>query len=368
MIKTIHINLSKHSTIKKLSKLHESINYVDAVAHKYLEQRKTELEAKQYADPNTTYRKFREEFPNLNSAVLQSTFRDVDAMIKSHIAICKKKHRLVKFAEKINMPLNLRSVTLSKSKKASRFEYWISICKVKYPIKTNEYTKKILDKTTKYAGSKIVKNERDDLILHLACEIPDPPKSTEKKYLAIDIGIVAPVVCSDNKRFGSGRYIKHRKLEFGKQRAKHQSRKQQISKKQSNWTKDLNHKISKQCVDHAVSQGITVLGIEKLRGQELSGRKFRKFNWAFKQQLNFIKYKAEAVGISVVEVNPKYTSQTCAHCGSQSKDNRQTQSRFVCIACGHRANADLNAARNILQCSLENGLTMTEPAVSRAIA
>ncbi|WP_240155530.1 transposase, partial [Candidatus Pantoea multigeneris] len=28
--------------------------------------------------------------------------------------------------------------------------------------------------------------------------------------------------------------------------------------------------------------------------------------------------------------------------------NRQSQSRFICIACGYKENADINGARNIL--------------------
>ncbi|MCY4520083.1 MAG: transposase [Caldilineaceae bacterium] len=50
----------------------------------------------------------------------------------------------------------------------------------------------------------------------------------------------------------------------------------------------------------------------------------------------------------VVRVDPAYTSQTCAACGHISKENRRTQPKFQCMACGHTANADHNAAINIL--------------------
>jgi len=42
------------------------------------------------------------------------------------------------------------------------------------------------------------------------------------------------------------------------------------------------------------------------------------------------------------------TSQTCNQCGHISKENRQSQSKFVCTSCGHFANADINAFKNIL--------------------
>ncbi len=47
-------------------------------------------------------------------------------------------------------------------------------------------------------------------------------------------------------------------------------------------------------------------------------------------------------------LNPAYTSQTCNECGNVDKENRKTQAAFLCSACGHRDNADVNAALNIL--------------------
>ena len=57
-----------------------------------------------------------------------------------------------------------------------------------------------------------------------------------------------------------------------------------------------------------------------------------------------LEYKAGLV----VKVDPAYTSQTCAQCGHVGKENRKTQATFNCMACGHTANADRNAAVNIL--------------------
>ena len=51
---------------------------------------------------------------------------------------------------------------------------------------------------------------------------------------------------------------------------------------------------------------------------------------------------------NVVEVDARYTSQKCSVCGHTSKDNRKTQSKFKCVACGHADHADLNASANIL--------------------
>jgi len=52
-------------------------------------------------------------------------------------------------------------------------------------------------------------------------------------------------------------------------------------------------------------------------------------------------------GITSTEVNAAYTSQTCSCCGYVDNRNRRDQKTFVCLWCGHRMHADLNAAANI---------------------
>ena len=60
-------------------------------------------------------------------------------------------------------------------------------------------------------------------------------------------------------------------------------------------------------------------------------------------------YKLADRGGQLVEVPAAYTSQTCPVCGNVSAANRQSQAEFVCVACGNAANADTNAAINILR-------------------
>ena len=49
----------------------------------------------------------------------------------------------------------------------------------------------------------------------------------------------------------------------------------------------------------------------------------------------------------LIEVNPAYTSQTCSECGHVEKENRKSQTRFLCVSCGFAFNADTNVAINI---------------------
>lgn len=49
----------------------------------------------------------------------------------------------------------------------------------------------------------------------------------------------------------------------------------------------------------------------------------------------------------VEQVNPAYTSLTCSVCGHCAPENRESQARFRCVACGCRVNADVNAAGTV---------------------
>ena len=64
--------------------------------------------------------------------------------------------------------------------------------------------------------------------------------------------------------------------------------------------------------------------------------------------LTMLEYKQQWQGGLLIKVNPRYTSQTCFKCKHVAKENRQTQAKFECVECGYIANADVNAARNIL--------------------
>jgi putative transposase len=61
-----------------------------------------------------------------------------------------------------------------------------------------------------------------------------------------------------------------------------------------------------------------------------------------------LKEKGGSSGVTVLFVNPRFTSQQCHVCGHTQAENRESQAVFHCQACGHHDHADVNAARNIL--------------------
>lgn len=62
----------------------------------------------------------------------------------------------------------------------------------------------------------------------------------------------------------------------------------------------------------------------------------------------YLEYKMKYSGGQVIYVDPKNTSLKCNRCKKIAKENRKSQSKFECIYCGYKANADLNASINIL--------------------
>jgi putative transposase len=60
-----------------------------------------------------------------------------------------------------------------------------------------------------------------------------------------------------------------------------------------------------------------------------------------------LKRKVLAAGGTFVLVDPRNTSRRCNPCGHVSAESRKSQAVFECVACGHEANADHNASRNI---------------------
>ncbi len=73
---------------------------------------------------------------------------------------------------------------------------------------------------------------------------------------------------------------------------------------------------------------------------------------AWSQLRTMLEWHGRKNGCSILAVPAAYTSQTCSNCGQVAAESRESQARFWCQACGHRANADVNAAQVVLAAGL----------------
>ncbi len=112
--------------------------------------------------------------------------------------------------------------------------------------------------------------------------------------------------------------------------------------------KDTDHKLSHDIIQTAVAHNVKVIKLEQLSSIRSTTRTSRKNNhslhtWSFYRLAMYIEYKAKLAGITVLYVNPAYTSQTCPVCGlvHHAKD------RHYACKCGFHTHRDLLGARNI---------------------
>ena len=198
------------------------------------------------------------------------------------------------------------------------------------------------------------------------CSFDDPALLPTKGVLGVDFGIVSLAVDSMGHRHDGAAVEAHR-ARYAKRRAALQRvgtraakrRLKNISGRQSRYQTIVNHTISKAIVSKAerYSLGIALEDLTHIRARVEANKEQRKrlHNWGFGRLRACIEYKAKRAGVPVVAVNAAYTSQQCGECGHIDKRNRKTQSKFLCVECGHSSNADHNAAGNISRRGLVTG-------------
>lgn len=200
---------------------------------------------------------------------------------------------------------------------------------------------------------------RDGLFfLYCTADVPEPPIGKVEEFLGIDLGIANVATDSTGERFTGEDVERHRKRHnkarqtFQRRGTKSARRRlKRLSGKQSRYQHHVNHCIAKRLVAKAKTLGIGI-AVEDLNGirDRITVRRkqrSRLSNWGFAHLRQCLTYKAKLAGVPMVAVDPRNTSRTCFACGHCSKDNRKSQDSFSCLACGHEAHADINAARNI---------------------
>ncbi|GHO72066.1 hypothetical protein KSC_109580 [Ktedonobacter sp. SOSP1-52] len=214
----------------------------------------------------------------------------------------------------------------------------------------------------KYVGGKVCSADlcyrKGKYTLHVAVSLPDPVVSPSNDVIGVDLGLTHPAVTSKHQFLGERRWKEQERRLFRLKRklqAKNtKSAKRHLKKlsgKRFRQRKDHDHVLSKRLVQNT-TPGSTIV-LENLthirsRARMRKGEGQRRLHsWSFAQFHAFLNYKAQEKGIEVVKVDPRHTSQTCSCCGHQARNNRRSQSLFLCRVCGFSLNADLNASRNI---------------------
>ncbi|UPH47218.1 RNA-guided endonuclease InsQ/TnpB family protein [Methylophaga pinxianii] len=203
----------------------------------------------------------------------------------------------------------------------------------------------------------------------------EAPIHPSTAIVGIDMGIARFATLSDGSYFAPLNSFKRqekalvnaqramsRKKKFSNNWKKAKAKVQKIHAHIGNARRDYLHKATT-----TISQNHTMVCIEDLQVRNMSksasgttetpGRNVKAKSglnkaildqgwYEFRRQLD---YKLAWNGGQLVAVPPQNTSRKCPCCGHVTKENRRTQARFRCVACGFEENADVVGAINILR-------------------
>lgn len=219
------------------------------------------------------------------------------------------------------------------------------------------------------ASATVCRHRNGRLYLHLHLSRPAPPLAATPldAVLGVDMERRQLAVSSDGHRFDGSRVTtvrdhyaaRRRLLQIDAHQGTRSRRRRMraiehwLSGREARFQRHENHVISCRLVDHARQHGQAIAledltGIRARTNRQPRSRKERRRNntWACYQLRQFVSYKAEDAGVSVLLVSPAYTSQICHRClwlGTRSGVH------FSCSnpLCGWSDDADDNAARMI---------------------
>jgi len=147
----------------------------------------------------------------------------------------------------------------------------------------------------------------------------------------------------------AGRFVS-RKSKSGSNRKKAVKKLQKLHGRVKNLRHDHQHKTALNLCRRYGLIAVERLSIRGMLGNRRLARAIADAAWG--GFLVTLGHKAESAGVSVVEVDPRGTSQECSGCGTEVKKNLRVR-QHVCPICGLSLQRDVNAARNILARALQ---------------
>lgn len=208
--------------------------------------------------------------------------------------------------------------------------------------------------------------------------VPANPRPVTGRQAGIDVGVRSLVATSDGELHVNPRFMRHsrqrllrsQRLFAGRRPGSNRRRKAAASlgrlhRHVSRQRRNHHHELSRRFVDSydvIVHEDLTIANLVRRpaplpdgqgrfepNGATAKGALTREISDAgWSQLLRLIAYKAEEAGREVIAVDPRRTSQTCHGCGNVDSRSRLGEVDD-CRQCGRVANADINAAQNILR-------------------
>lgn len=348
MDRTIKLKLSVFEEDKEVLK--KTINVFNTVFNEVAQYGFDHKSHSKVSIHHATYKQIREKYPELPSSLVQGA-RDVACEALKGVKLKRlpvaKPFSSIRYNQRV-ITYFLKHERVSLATVNGRIKATFNI-----PECYRSYTDwGVRSSTLKYDVRK------DSFFLYVIFRT-ESPKPSGEKVLGIDRGIINIAVCSNNIFF-NGKSVKNVRGKYAFLRKNLQSKGtksakrhlKKLSRKEKQFVTDTNHCISKTIVNMSYD----IFALEDLTSIRVQSRKGKNFNrklnsWSFYQLAQFLEYKAEALGKTVLYVDPRFSSQKCSKCGDIRKSNRKGNS-YHCKACGFQIHADLNASLNIAQAGI----------------
>jgi putative transposase len=319
---------------------------------------------------NRIYQRAAQNFPELPSVIVSSLARNCKAHyqadMKNGLALGKRSVRNYK----IGSPIPCKSVAMKQVRMEDDVFYFTAygIAFASVGLKKDKSNYSLLAANIENIRDSSIALDGTKLYLLAVLDIENKVhKLNINKVVGVDVGIKCPAVCALNEGYGA-KFLGDlssfkKKIAMNSYYTKKQSNvlvkgghgRRVVNKlvstmagKEQAYSKNLNHKLSRGIVGFALRHNAGIIRMEQLSFSS-EKEKFAKLlrYWGYAQLQSMVEYKAKQFGIIVQYVDSHYTSQKCSECGHIASENRKTQGQFLCVQCGHKMNADLNAAINI---------------------
>ena len=237
--------------------------------------------------------------------------------------------------------------SLSPAKKATEFDCWLHLSSMgnkislDLPIRRHKHFNYLAERGKRLESYIITAKS-----VQFCFEIETGPKRTEGKCVGVDTGIKKLATLSNGKKFGTDieEHIKRIK------RCKHGSKGQKRARRT---LKQRMCEVAKE----VVANKPRLVVVEKLKNLNKKTKVKRRLtksmrrtigNWNYREWLKRLQMACEWTRCSFRSVPSYYTSQRCPVCGHTDRRNRSGE-KFLCQKCGYAGDADVTAAKNILE-------------------
>ncbi len=311
----------------------------------------------------------REEYQDIHSQVLQDVLRRVDKAMKAFF-------RRVKAGEKPGYP-RFQGRNRYDSFCYPQGGYSLTADNRVYLSKIGSIKVKLYRKIQGTIKTTTIKREGDAWYIVFSCEAEPLPKLPSiNEAIGIDLGLTHFATLSTGDTIDNPRHFRRAEKKLAKAQQKLARKKKGSNRRQKavkqvgklhrkvrRQRQDFLHKQSRQLVntyEMLVFEDIKPAHLSRRpkpkqdedgtylpNGASAKGGLNKSINDAgWSQFIAMCEYKAESAGISMVRVDPRYTSQICSGCGTVKK--KDLSERWHSCECGTELDRDHNAALNIL--------------------